>query len=220
MANFAGFDQDVNVSLESKFFPKIEKSQTVENENRQHELFIAIVKMEYFFLFDQTLMNTYKLAHEFYEVQLHSDNGIPPTEERDTDARIVSHTDPDAILLDEKMRFSCTCNRCKNNASERQTFKYSFLDILTAVCEDAFIFIQDIGNKAFKNLKQHYKVNETEPQIHDHKGSRAPQAISFNDIENATRFIKSMFCLRVVRCFFLWDLPFSPHVPIDSAQND
>ena len=46
MANFAGFDQDVNVFLESKFFPKIEKSQTVENENRQHELSIAIMKME------------------------------------------------------------------------------------------------------------------------------------------------------------------------------
>ena len=58
-------------------------------------------------------MNTYELAHEFYEAQLHSYNGIPnqnaPTEERDTDARIVFHTDPDAILLDEKMRFSCTC---------------------------------------------------------------------------------------------------------------
>ena len=40
MANFAGCDQDVNVSLESKLFPKIEKVQTVENENRQHELFI------------------------------------------------------------------------------------------------------------------------------------------------------------------------------------
>ena len=41
-----------------------------------------------------------------------SDNGIPNqnayTEERDTDARIVSHTDPDTILFDEKMRFSCT----------------------------------------------------------------------------------------------------------------
>ena len=46
MANFAGFDQSVNVSLENNFFPKIEKSQTVENENRQHELSIAIVKME------------------------------------------------------------------------------------------------------------------------------------------------------------------------------
>ena len=30
MANFAGFDQGMNVSLESNFFPKIEKSQTVE----------------------------------------------------------------------------------------------------------------------------------------------------------------------------------------------
>ena len=38
MANFAVFDQDVNVSLESKFLPKIKKSQTVENENRQHKL--------------------------------------------------------------------------------------------------------------------------------------------------------------------------------------
>ena len=46
MANFADFDQGVNVSLVSNFFPKIEKSQTVENENRQHELSIAIVKME------------------------------------------------------------------------------------------------------------------------------------------------------------------------------
>ena len=58
-------------------------------------------------------MNTYELAHEFYEAQLHSDNGMPnqnaPTEERDTDARIVSHTGPDAILFDEKMRYSCTC---------------------------------------------------------------------------------------------------------------
>ena len=34
MANFAGFDQAVNVSLERNFLPKIEKSQTVENENR------------------------------------------------------------------------------------------------------------------------------------------------------------------------------------------
>ena len=49
MANFAGFDQDVNVSLESEFFPKIEKSQTVENEVREHELSIAIVKMDFFF---------------------------------------------------------------------------------------------------------------------------------------------------------------------------
>ena len=46
MVNFAGRVQDVNVSLESKFFPKIENSQTVENENRQHELSIAIVKLE------------------------------------------------------------------------------------------------------------------------------------------------------------------------------
>ena len=49
-------------------------------------------------------MNTYELAHEFYEARLHSDNGIPNqnalTEERDTNARIVSHTDPGAILLD------------------------------------------------------------------------------------------------------------------------
>ena len=58
-------------------------------------------------------MNTYELAHEFYEAQLYSDIGIPnqnaPTEQRDIDARIAFHTDPDAILLDEKIRFSCTC---------------------------------------------------------------------------------------------------------------
>ena len=58
-------------------------------------------------------MNAYELAHEYYEAQLHSDNGIPnqnaPTEQRDTNARIVSHTDPDAILLDEKIRVNCTC---------------------------------------------------------------------------------------------------------------
>ena len=62
-------------------------------------------------------MNTCELAHEFYEAQLHSDNGLPnqnaPTKEKDTDARIVSHTDPDAILFDEKMRFSCKCKNKK-----------------------------------------------------------------------------------------------------------
>ena len=62
-------------------------------------------------------MNTYELAHEFYEAQLHSDIGIPnqdaPTEERDTNARIFSHTDPDAILLDEKMQFGCKCKNKK-----------------------------------------------------------------------------------------------------------
>ena len=112
-------------------------------------------------------------------------------------------------------------NRCKNNASERQTFKYSFLDILAAVCEDAaFIFIHDIGNKAFKKSKQikirnEYTIMELSPE-----GSRAPKAISFNDIENVVKFINSMFCLRVVRWCFLWDLPFSSHLPIDSAQNE
>ena len=49
-------------------------------------------------------MNTYELEHEFYE--LHLDNGIPnqnaPTEEKDTDARIFSHTDPDAISLTKR----------------------------------------------------------------------------------------------------------------------
>ena len=52
-------------------------------------------------------MNTYEVPNEFYEAELHSGNGIPNqdahTEEKDTDARIVSHTDPDAILLDEKI---------------------------------------------------------------------------------------------------------------------
>ena len=105
--------------------------------------------MEYFFSVWPSVNEYLRTSAWIYEAQLHSDNGIPPTEERDTDARIVSHTDPGAILLDEKMRISYTCNRCKNNASERQTFKYSFLDILAAVCEDTFIFIQDIGNKAF-----------------------------------------------------------------------
>ena len=60
-------------------------------------------------------MNIYELAHEFYEAQLHFNNWIPnqnaTTEESDTDARIVSHTDPDTILFDEKMRFSCTCKK-------------------------------------------------------------------------------------------------------------
>ena len=53
-------------------------------------------------------MNTYELAHVFYEAQLHSDNGIPNqnalTEEKDTDARIVSHTDPGASLLDVQIK--------------------------------------------------------------------------------------------------------------------
>ena len=110
-------------------------------------------------------------------------------------------------------------NRCKNNASERQKFKYSFLDILAAVCEDAFIFIHDIGNKAFKNLKQHYKVNGIEPRIRGHKGSRSPKAISFIDIKNVVKFIKIMFCLRVLRWFFSLGSPvFAP--PTDSAQNE
>ena len=69
-----------------------------------------------------------------------------------------------------------------------QKFKYSFLDI--AVCEDSFMFIHDIGNKAFKILKHHYKVNGVEPRIHGHKGRRALNATSFNDIENVVKFIK------------------------------
>ena len=56
------------------------------------ELSIAIVKMDFFFffffLFDQALMNAYELAHEFYEAHQNA-----PIEERDTDARIVSHAD-------------------------------------------------------------------------------------------------------------------------------
>ena len=53
MANFARFGQDLNVFVlffwKAKYFPKIENSQTVENENRQHELSIAIVKMTFLF---------------------------------------------------------------------------------------------------------------------------------------------------------------------------
>ena len=51
---------------------------------------------------------------------------------------------------------SKSTNRCKNSVRERQKFKYGFLDMF--ICEDAFMFIHDIGNKAFKNLKQHYKI--------------------------------------------------------------
>ena len=116
MPNFAVFDNDMNASLESTFFPKIEASQTVENENRQHEYLSqdSDSEDEIIFQFDQSSVNTYELAHEFYEAQLHSDNDIltqdEPTEENDNDARIFSQTDPDAILLDKKMRSGCTCN--------------------------------------------------------------------------------------------------------------
>ena len=97
-------------------------------------------------------------------------------------------------------------NRCKNNASERQKFKYSFLDILAAV-----YICPRHREQGIKNLKQHYKVNGIEPRIHGHKGIRDPKAISFNDIENVVKFIKSMFCLRVVRWVFsLGSLVFAP----------
>ena len=86
-------------------------------------------------------MNTYELVHEFYEAQLHSDNGIPnqnaPTEERDTDARIVSHTDPDTILLDEKMRFSCTC---KNKNCYRSFDPDVIIDHRLTMCEKGKLF--------------------------------------------------------------------------------
>ena len=78
--------------------------------------------------------------------------------------------------------------RCKHNERERQKFKYSFLDI--GICEETFIFIHDIGNKAFKNLKHHYKANGVESRIHGHTGRRAPNAVNFNDIENTVKFIK------------------------------
>ena len=57
-------------------------------------------------------MKPNELAHEFYKTQLYSDNDISnqdePTEENDNDIRIFSQTDPDAILLDEKVRSGCT----------------------------------------------------------------------------------------------------------------
>ena len=50
-------------------------------------------------------MNTYELAHEFYEAQLHSDNG-KLNQNAPTDARIVSHTDHGAVLLDVKIKIA------------------------------------------------------------------------------------------------------------------
>ena len=72
MANFARFDQDVNVSLESKFFPKIEKSQetalTIYRDSEDGIIFFFSVWPS---------INEYELAHEFYEAQLHTEPKCP-----------------------------------------------------------------------------------------------------------------------------------------------
>ena len=74
-----------------------------------------------------------------------------------------------------------------------------------------FIFVHKIGNKAFKNLKQHYEMNGIEPRIHDHIGSRDPKTISFNDIENVVQFIKSMLSFAGGQVVFsLGSLVFAP----------
>ena len=39
-------------------------------------------------------------------------------------------------------------------------------------------------------MKRHYKVSGVQPRIHGHRGRRAPNATSFNDIENVVKFIK------------------------------
>ena len=219
-------------------FPQTERCQTGENESPQNRELEHLSQDsdsedENIIQIDQASVNTHDLANEYFEAQLIVDNNRSNDDENENEGHIFADTDPDAILLDEKMRSGCNCkskncyrsfdtdvlinhcltmrefdknekdsylvgkldqccikatNRCKSNARERQKFKYSFLDI--AVCEDTFMFIHDVGNKAFKNLKRHYKENGVEPRVHGHKGRRAPNAVNFNDIENTVKFIK------------------------------
>ena len=232
MADFAGFDEEMHVSLENTFFPKIQGNQSGDFEYNQHEQISQDSDSEDEIIFQITKpsIDTHELANEFFVAELH---GEEHTEINETEACVFSQTDPDAILLDEKLRSGCPCkskncykafdsdviidhrltmreyekhekesyligkldqccskstNRCKNSVRERQKFKYSFLDMF--ICEDAFMFIHDIGNKAFKNLKQHYKIKGIEPRSHGLKRRRPPNATSFNDIENVVKFIK------------------------------
>ncbi|KAK3105662.1 hypothetical protein FSP39_002952 [Pinctada imbricata] len=81
-------------------------------------------------------------------------------------------------------------NRCKlTGERQRQNFNYSFNQ--NAICETAFLLFHDIGNKAFKNLKQHYKENGIESRVHGHKGRRAPNSFPFEVIENVVLYIKN-----------------------------
>ena len=80
--------------------------------------------------------------------------------------------------------------RCKVEG-ERQRLKFTYSFDQRSICEAAFLLLYDIGNKAFKNLKKHYKDNGVEPRIHGHKGRRAPNTFSFRIIENVVMFLKN-----------------------------
>ncbi|KAK3106530.1 hypothetical protein FSP39_022025 [Pinctada imbricata] len=105
--------------------------------------------------------------------------------------RELDKFEKEAILLGKLAQSEIRgTNRCKlTGERQRQNFYYSFNQ--NAICETAFLLFHDIGNKAFKNLKKHYKENGIETRVHGHKGRRAPNSFPFEVIENVVLYIKN-----------------------------
>ena len=124
MANFAGFDRDMNASLESRSFPRTEGYQTEENENLQNHQFENLSQDsdsedEIIIQIYPASVNTHDLANEQFEAQLIVDNNMSNDDENENEGHIglFADTDPNAILLDEKMRSGCNCKSKKCSRS-------------------------------------------------------------------------------------------------------
>ena len=110
MASFAGFDKEMNASLESTFFPRNETVQTDENKTLPFQRVSqdSDSEDEVLFQIESETVNTHDLANEYFTAQLPLDNAAN-NEENENEASVFASTDPDAILLNEKIRSGCAC---------------------------------------------------------------------------------------------------------------
>ena len=92
MANFAGFDRDMNASLESTFFPQTERCQTGENQSLQNRELEHLSQDsdsedEIIIQIDQASVNTHDLANEYFEAQLIVDNNRSNDDENENEGQ-------------------------------------------------------------------------------------------------------------------------------------
>jgi hypothetical protein len=65
---------------------------------------------------------------------------------------------------------------------KRQRIRYRFVHDGRTICRPSFLYINDIGSKALRNLQKHMDMHGTVPRVHGNTGRKPHHALKYDDV--------------------------------------
>ncbi|XP_060551579.1 uncharacterized protein LOC132713122 [Ruditapes philippinarum] len=83
------------------------------------------------------------------------------------------------MFITGSVHFIATDETLKGKRRKRARFRYTFHG--KPICKEAFMYVNDIGSKALRNLLDHFTTNGAIPRTHGNTGRKPQHALGYND---------------------------------------